>query len=64
MQEYKTEMEPYEAKYHMPFERFEKMIEREKEENFEHWDDFIIWEGLYEGFEMWRTKYQVLKEYV
>lgn len=45
-----TEME---QKYKMDFCAFEKRITRIGEENFEEWDDFIIWESYVKAHRYW-----------
>jgi len=43
-----------EHKYGMDFYAFEKRINtREGEENFEEWDDFIIWESYVKAYRYW-----------
>ena len=43
-----------EQKYKMEFSTFEKKINsRIGEENFEEWDDFIIWESYVKAYRYW-----------
>ncbi|MFY9199629.1 MAG: hypothetical protein ACOX7X_02175 [Methanosarcina flavescens] len=43
-----------EKKYGMDFPAFEKRIQsRVEEENFEEWDDFIIWESYVTALRYW-----------
>ncbi len=41
-------------------EEFKKELES-KEENFEWWDDFILWEGYEEAYKEWKHKYKEIK---
>ena len=44
-----------EQKYKMEFSTFEKNINaRIGEENFEEWDDFIIWESYVKAYRYWK----------
>jgi hypothetical protein len=36
----------FENKYDIVFNEFEKIIESEDKENFEHWDDYLEWKGF------------------
>jgi hypothetical protein len=62
MWEYKNEMKEFEQKYGMSFNDFKRKVEKTREENFEEWDDLIIWEGLYEGYKLWEKKVQRYKK--
>jgi len=62
MEYYRSRMLSFEKKYGMPYERFEEKIKKAKEENFEEWDNFIIWEGLHQAYCEWKERYAELKE--
>ena len=58
MKEYERQLQIFEAKYKASFPQMEKRIKAEKKENFELWDDYIVWKGLYEAYNKWRKRYQ------
>ncbi|MFQ6089574.1 MAG: hypothetical protein ACE5K0_11845, partial [Candidatus Methanofastidiosia archaeon] len=60
--EYKKQMEVFEKKYNTDFEEFKKRIEKSRKENFEEWDDYIIWEGLQKGYKKWKELYQGISD--
>lgn len=65
MLEYKSKMERYEKKYQMEFPEFKKQLENATAtDNFEEEDDFIFWEGYYEMYILWKSKYNALTNYV
>jgi len=59
--EYRNEMQPFEQKYSMEFEEVKRKVEKSKKEYFEEWDDLIIWEGLYKGYNLWKKRYEGIK---
>ena len=63
MQKYKAKIMPFEKKYGMPFSQFKQKLEVAQEENFQEADDFILWEGFYEAYELWYKKYIALQQY-
>lgn len=52
----------FEKKYGVLFIKFEKNIKEAQKENFEMWDDLIVWEGFYQAHNEWKQKYTELKE--
>ena len=60
MKEYERQIQPFEAKHRVPFERFEKRIGRQKQERFALWDDYIVWKGLHEAYQRWLNRYREL----
>ena len=51
---YKKKISEMERKYRMDFQEFKKVIEeREGEEVFEEWDDYIQWESYEEALMYW-----------
>jgi len=58
MKEYERHMQVLESKYKISFSQFEKKVKSQKKENFELWDDYIVWKGLYEAYEKWHKRYQ------
>jgi hypothetical protein len=61
MLDLKRRLEPYEQKYKMSFSRFKRKVESLKEENFEMWDDFIVWEGLNDAYQSWKKRFESIK---
>lgn len=57
MQEYKKKLQIYEIKYRTQFDEFEKKVKSLNKENFEMWDDYIIWQGLNKAYEKWQKRY-------
>lgn len=62
MWEYKNEMKEFEQKYGGGFDDFKRKFEKSKKENFEEWDDLIIWGGLNRGFKLWEKRVQGYKK--
>jgi Arc/MetJ-type ribon-helix-helix transcriptional regulator len=51
---YRKKIAEMEQKYGMDFSAFEERINsRESEEDFEEWDDFIIWESYVKAYRYW-----------
>ncbi len=61
MHEYIRQEEIYERKYSLPFETFEQRVLSSDQENFEEWDDYVVWKGLHLAAEKWRQRYQELR---
>ena len=59
---FRSKMLPFEKKYGTDFLSFEEKVEALKKENFEEWDDLIIWEGFYRGYQEWKRKHEDLLE--
>ncbi len=57
MQEYQKKMQIYKMKYKIEFNDFENKIKLQKKENFEMWDDYIVWQGLNNAYEKWQKRY-------
>ena len=57
---YRSKCKQFEEKYGKSLEDFKKELES-KEENFEWWDDFILWEGYEEAYKEWKHKYEEIK---
>ena len=60
MEFYRSKCKQFEEKYGKSLEDFKKELES-KEENFEWWDDFILWEGYEEAYKEWKHKYEEIK---
>ncbi len=58
MKEYEREIQPFQEKYKIPFEKFEKKVKSQKKENFEIWDDYLVWKGLYLAYQKWFKRYK------
>lgn len=56
----KRRLEVFEHKYKSSFGVFRKKIHSRRKENFDAWDDFIIWEGLYDAYQLWNRRYKDL----
>ncbi len=57
---YHSRCKQFEKKYKKSLEEFKKEVES-SEENFEWWDDLILWEGYYEAYQEWKRKYEEIK---
>ncbi|AEH45883.1 hypothetical protein Thein_2032 [Thermodesulfatator indicus DSM 15286] len=57
---YRSKCKQFEKKYGTTLEKFRQKIEIE-EENFEWWDDFILWEGYEKAYQEWKRKYEEIK---
>ncbi len=51
-----------EEKYGLKFSEFQKKSENQEQENFEEWDDLILWEGYETAYKEWLNKYKELKK--
>ena len=57
---YHSKCKQFEEKYRKTLDEFKKELES-KEENFEWWDDFILWEGYEIAYKEWKRKYEDIK---
>ncbi|NPA48509.1 MAG: hypothetical protein GXO20_00885 [Thermodesulfobacteria bacterium] len=57
---YRSRLRYFETKYGKSLENFRQEVESAKED-FEKWDDLILWEGYQRAFEEWKEKYEELK---
>ena len=53
LEQYHKKIENMENKYHMDFSDFETKIKAASEENFEEWDDYILWESYVKAYQYW-----------
>ena len=60
MKEYEKQLQVFQAKYNMPFDQLENKATKRGKEEFELWDDYIIWKGLAEAQKKWLKRYQEL----
>ena len=60
MKDYDKQLQVFQAKYSMPFDQFEKKVAKQGKEEFELWDDYIVWKGLTEAQKKWLKRYQEL----
>lgn len=60
VKEYERQLQPFQEKYKISFEHFEKKIKSQKGENFENWDDYLIWKGLYSAYQKWLKRYKAI----
>jgi len=58
MKEYERELQPFKEKYKISFEEFEKKVKSQKKENFEIWDDYLVWKGLHLARQKWLKRYE------
>lgn len=47
----------YENKYKLEFDDFEKQVQKSKKENFDIWDDYIVWQALNTAYQKWQKRY-------
>ncbi len=57
---YKSKIEMFESKYGVNYASFKKKAEK-GEENFEEWDNLLLWEGFLIAYREWNRKYKDLK---
>jgi len=57
---YKSKIKMLESKYGASYGSFKKKAEK-GEENFQKWDDLILWEGFILAYREWNKKYRDLK---
>ncbi|MBU7024663.1 MAG: hypothetical protein HXS40_10905 [Theionarchaea archaeon] len=62
MAKFKKQMETFERKHSIKFEEFEEKVKKDEKENFEEWDDYIIWEGLQKGYMQWKKVYEDISD--
>ncbi|HEX7576155.1 MAG TPA: hypothetical protein VF360_07220 [Candidatus Methanoperedens sp.] len=53
MEQYSKKIKEMENKYGVDFSDFEKKIKTSIEENFEEWDDYILWESYVKALQYW-----------
>jgi len=58
---YRSKCKLMEIKYSTNFTDFKSKVEHDTQESFSEWDDLILWEGYYLGYNEWRRKYEELK---
>ena len=57
---YQSKIKLFESKYGADYASFRKKIDNE-DENFQEWDDLILWEGYLLAYREWNEKYKDLK---
>ena len=57
---YQSKIRLFESKYGSNYASFKKKLEIE-DENFQEWDDLILWEGYLLAYKEWNAKYRDLK---
>jgi hypothetical protein len=60
MEFYRSKLKPYESKYHLAFEDFQKKVHSAPKEDFAQWDDLVEWEAFDTAFKEWEERYQEL----
>ena len=58
MKEYEREMQPFQEKYKISFEKFEQKVKSQKKEDFEIWDDYLLWKGFHLAHQKWLKRYE------
>lgn len=58
MKEYERQAESFRSRYKTSFRAFEKKIKSRKREDFNAWDDYIVWKGVEAASEKWRNRYK------
>lgn len=58
MKEYERQIEIFERKYQLTFDKFEKKINSLKEEDFKMWDDYLEWKAIDSAYKKWLKRYQ------
>jgi len=53
LDQYSKKIKEMENKYGVVFSDFEKKIKTSVEENFEEWDDYILWESYIKAYQYW-----------
>ncbi len=57
---YKSKIKTFESKYGTNYASFKKKSEQ-GDENFQEWDDLLLWEGFSLAYREWNRKYRDLK---
>jgi hypothetical protein len=57
---YKSKVKMYESKYGTNYATFKKKSEQ-GDEDFQKWDDLLLWEGFLLAYREWNRKYRDLK---
>ena len=57
---YKSKIKMFESKYGTNYASFKKRTEK-GEENFQEWDNLLLWEGCLLAYKEWNRKYKDLK---
>jgi tRNA nucleotidyltransferase/poly(A) polymerase len=50
---YSKKIKQFEKKYNTDFSAFETRIQAASEEDFEEWDDYILWESYVKAYQYW-----------
>jgi len=59
--QYSSECKFYENKYNINFTEFEKIVNnKNKKENFEEWDDYLIWTWATQNLEFYKNNLKSL----
>jgi len=53
IEQYSKKIKQFEKKYKMDFSDFETRIKAASEEDFEEWDDYILWESYVKAYQYW-----------
>ena len=56
--EHRKKIELFEKKWGQNFKEFQEKVHSLKEEDFEMWDDLIIWEGYQTAYDQWMSRYE------
>ena len=57
---YESRIKMFESKYGTSYASFKKKTEQ-GDENFQEWDDLLLWEGFLLAYREWNRKYRDLK---
>lgn len=53
LEQYSKKLKEMENKYGVVFSDFENRIKTSIDENFEEWDDYILWESYVKAYQYW-----------
>ena len=62
MEYFRTRCTEMGKKYGMDSDASQRKINSLEKEVFSEWDDLILWEGNYYGYEEWKSKYEELEQ--
>jgi hypothetical protein len=64
MEYYRTRCMAMEEKYGVDFDHFQSQFTGGPEEVFDEGDDLSLWEGYFQAFQEWKSKYENLRTFL
>ena len=55
---YRQHVASFQQRYGMNFKQFEREVLSSHKEKYTAWDDYVIWKGYQEAFNLWERRYR------